>query len=320
MSAPKDLMDYYRECRLCPRNCGVNRLVGERGYCGETAQMRLAWAGLHRGEEPPISGSSGGGTLFFSGCSLHCGFCQNRQLSRGEAGRRVLPEELAEIMVRLQNSGAKNINIVTGTHFVPGILKALEEGERRGLDLPMVWNSSGYETEEAVKLLRPKTALWLPDLKTLDPSLAVRLFGASDYPGIARSLILGLRNSGDQRMSGREIFWDDRPVRLIVRHLILPGLMENTRKVLEFFREIRGEGILISLMTQYSPIPGSPSQVPSRPLETAEAELAYRWLEELGIEEGFFQGPPEGENWLPDFTRKDPFPPGYAKKVWWWNE
>ena len=320
MKNPNSLKDCYRECRLCPRNCGVNRLSGERGFCGETAEMRLAWAGLHRGEEPPVSGNLGGGTLFFTGCTLRCVFCQNQQLSRGGVGRPVSPGELADIMIRLQESGAANINVITGTHFVPGIMDALEMAERRGLDLPVVWNSSGYETEETVKLLYPKVAVWLPDLKTLDEALASRLFGAPGYPAAAASLLRFLLDDWGKGSPKRRVFWNGEPLRLIVRHLILPGLLESTRGVLEFYREIMGGGILLSLMTQYTPIPDAPRQAPSRRLEEAEAELAYRWLEDLGIDRGFFQGPPEEDDWLPDFTKEEPFPAEYAKKVWVWKK
>ncbi len=317
---PQSYRDLYRNCLLCPRNCGVNRLEGQKGFCGETSVIRLAWAGLHRGEEPPVSAGPGSGTLFFTGCTLRCVFCQNHQLSRSRAGREVTVQELSDIMLNLQEQGAANINCVTGTHFIPGILEALELARDAGMRLPVVWNTSGYESLEMAKILYPHVDLWLPDLKTLEDDLASRLFRGGGYPGAVRELIDYVldRIASGEGMSG--IAWGDHPLKLLIRHLILPGQMDSTRQVLEYYAPRARGGVSFSLMTQYTPVPGAAGAAPRRTLRAEEAETAYRWLEELGIEEGFFQGPPEGDEWLPDFTNPVPFPAGYARKVWIWND
>ena len=319
--------ELYRSCRLCPRDCGVDRLEGETGFCGETAEIRLAWAGLHRGEEPPVSGTGGSGTLFFSGCTLGCVFCQNRQLSRGLAGRTVSPEELTEIFLELERQGAENLNLVTGTHFLPGILQALEEGRRRGLALPVVWNSSGYEKPESLALLAPEVALWLPDLKTLDETLARRMFAAADYPRHAAGAIRWMQSAGasglpldpeDPEESGR--------VGMIVRHLVLPGELSSTGKVLEWYRDFALPGTVLSVMTQYTPVAGADPGAPDRFLRDQEAESVYEMLEELDIQEGFFQGLPgessggEPGDWEPDFSRREPFPGDFARGIWFWKD
>ena len=312
--------DLYRNCFLCPRQCGVNRLEGERGFCGETAVIRMAWAGLHRGEEPPVSAGKGSGTIFFTGCTLRCSFCQNHQLSHRQTGREVTAEELSEIMLELQEQGAANLNFVTGTHFIPGIFEALDTARAAGLTLPVVWNSSGYETLEMARLLYPRVDLWLPDLKTLNTDLASRLFRGGGYPEAVRNLIdyiLGRISSGEGKGG---ISWDGRPLKLLIRHLILPGHLDSTRRVLEYYAPRAGKGVSFSLMTQYNPVPGAVDGAPPRILTAEEAESSYGWLEELGIEDGFFQGPPEGDEWLPNFTTPQPFPAGYARKVWIWNE
>lgn len=312
--------ELYRNCLLCPRRCGVNRLEGQRGFCGETSAVRIAWAGLHRGEEPPVSQDRGSGTIFFTGCTLRCAFCQNHQLSRGETGREVTAQELSTVMLDLEAAGAANINFVTGTHFIPGILEALDRARDGGMTLPVVWNSSGYETLEMARLLYPRVDLWLPDLKTLEDDLSSRLFRGGAYPEAARGLIDFIleRMAAGEAESG--ITWEGQPLKLLIRHLILPGHLDSTRRVLEYFAPREGRGVSFSLMTQYTPVPGASEEAPRRILEREEAETAYRWLEKLGIEEGFFQGPPEGDEWLPDFANPEPFPAGYARKVWIWND
>lgn len=310
----------YKDCRLCPRNCGVDRLSGKIGFCGETSEMRLAWAGLHRGEEPPVTGENGSGTLFFTGCTLRCAFCQNHQLSRSKSGRGVSSLELASIMLDLQAKGASNINVVTGTHFIPGILESLRIARGDGLMLPLVWNTSGFETLEMAKLLHPYVDLWLPDLKTLDTELASRLFRGADYPKAAGDLIDFILEKHAAGEGPSRIEWDDEPLKMIIRHLILPGKMDSTHRVLEYYAHRQCRGISFSLMTQYTPVPSAPEAAPNRILRGDEAAQAYNCLEELNIREGFFQGPPDGDDWLPDFNNNTPFPTGFAKKVWIWNE
>ncbi len=311
------LDELYRECRLCPRECGVDRIAGETGFCRESNFMRLAWAGLHRGEEPPVTGETGSGTLFFTGCTLGCVFCQNRQLSHSEAGREVGPDELAEIMLSLESSGADNINLVTGTHFIPGILESLDSARNKGLSLPVVWNSSGYERPEVLDLLAPGIDLWLPDVKTLDSALSHKLFNAADYPGYAIGAVNYMIST-----PAAGIQWEGISLKLILRHLILPGFIESSRRVLDWYSRIMVPEIPVSVMTQYIPVPGAGPAAPDRILTEKEVFEVYKIMDDFSIESGFFQGPPEelSSSWRPDFNRENPFPDGGGRKTWFWKD
>jgi putative pyruvate formate lyase activating enzyme len=308
------MFDLYANCRLCPRACGTNRLAsnagianGGGGFCGEGAGLRLAFAGLHRGEEPPLSGKGGSGTVFVSGCNLGCAFCQNWQVSRSpRLGREVSADEFTALCLELQNRGAENINIVTGSHAVPAIARYLSAAKTAGLRLPVLWNSSGYENPETLELLNGHINTWLPDLKTLDSALAARFFNAPDYPtAAARAILWMIRN---------------RPGGVIIRHLILPGCLESTRAVLRWFAD-NALGAQLSLMTQYTPIGGSTpiggaEHIPGRFLDKREYETVLGWLEEFGIEDGFCQELVTGSDWLPDFNRPNPFTSDLSVAVW----
>jgi putative pyruvate formate lyase activating enzyme len=299
---PRDL---YKNCRICPRACGVDRLAGFRGYCGEDSQLRLAFAGLHSGEEPPLSGSGGSGTIFVSGCNLGCGFCQNRQISSHNAeehlGRAVSIEEFTAICLELQKRGAQNINIVTGSHAAVAIVQGLDAAKSAGLRIPALWNSSGYESVETLKILADRIKTWLPDLKTLDDKLAGKFLNAQDYPQAAV----------------RAIQWmmETRPGDVIIRHLILPGCLDSTRSVLRWFADNAHGRAQLSLMSQYTPMKGDTSG-PSRYLNEREYETVLGWLGEFGIEDGFCQELVTGSDWLPDFTRANPFSSGLSVPVW----
>jgi putative pyruvate formate lyase activating enzyme len=297
--------DFYRNCRLCPRVCGVDRLAGSRGYCGEDSRLRLAFAGLHSGEEPPLSGSRGSGTIFVSGCNLGCGFCQNRQISSHNAaehlGRVVSVEEFAAICLELQKRGAQNINIVTGSHAVPAIVQGLDAAKSAGLRIPALWNSSGYESVETLELLAGCVKTWLPDLKTLDDNIAGKLLNARDYPRAAVLAILWMMRN--------------RPGDVIIRHLILPGCLESTRSVLRWFAENACGKAQLSLMSQYTPMDND-SNGPGRYLSKREYETVLGWLAEFGIEDGFCQELVTGSDWLPDFSRTNPFSSGLSVPIW----
>ena len=320
LSVPMELSRLYKNCRLCPRACGVDRLAGgdiaADGFCGESAQLRLAFAGLHRGEEPPLTGKGGSGTVFVSGCNLGCAFCQNWQISSGKAagkttgkrlGRAVTTEEFTALCLELQNRGAENINIVTGSHAVPAIVQCLSAAKTAGLRLPVLWNSSGYESPETLELLDGHIDTWLPDLKTLDSRLAAQFFNAPDYPqAVAQAILWMIRN---------------RPHSVIIRHLILPGHLESTRVVLRWFADNALSGAQLSLMTQYTPIGGSTpidgaKYAPGRFLNKREYETVLGWLEEFGIEDGFCQELLTGSDWLPDFSRFNPFSSELSVAVW----
>ena len=316
--------DLYKNCRLCPRDCGADRVSGLAGaHCGEGADLRLAFAGLHRGEEPPLSGVGGSGTIFVSGCNLGCAFCQNWQISGGgmgagdNLGRHVSTEEFAAICAALERRGAENINIVTGSHAVPAIAQGLHAAKARGLRIPVLWNSSAYERPQTLELLDGLVDTWLPDLKTLDSDLAARFFRAPDYPRVAAEAIRWMANN--------------RPHSVIVRHLILPGHLESTREVLRWFAgnaagnaagKAAGRAAL-SLMSQYTPMPqpaGRSLEQPERFVSRREYETVLGWLEEFGIEDGFCQELVTGSDWLPDFGRPNPFSSGLSVPVWHFAE
>jgi putative pyruvate formate lyase activating enzyme len=312
----------YRECLLCPRSCGVDRQGGARGFCGETAELRAAAAVLHRGEEPPLAGRGGSGAIFITGCNLGCVFCQNHQISQRPSGgaamgRAISTGEFAGICRALQDRGAENINIVTGSHAIPAIAQGLDAARDRGLVIPAVWNSSAYESPAALELLNGRIDMYLPDLKTLDCELAARFFNAPDYPQTATAAILKMI---DMALTGTA-----RPgpaVGVIIRHLVLPGRLDSTRQVLRWFAAHARNHALLSLMTQYTPVKtpaAGTSKAPDRFLSTAEYETILGWLEELHITDGFYQELVPDDEWLPDFNRFNPFSPELAESVWHWR-
>jgi putative pyruvate formate lyase activating enzyme len=310
-----DLETYLRQCMLCPRDCGADRRAGETGFCGQTDQARVALATRHYGEEPPFTGSGGSGTVFFSGCTLGCPFCQNRQISSGGRGRVVATAELAMIFNTLEQRGAENINIVTGTHFAPQIATALSLARTDGLTLPVLWNTSGYENDTGLDVIDGFTDVYLPDLKTLDRGIATQLFSAPDYPDAATAAILRMA------ARGTPVFDTDGAMKsgTIVRHLVLPGMLENTRQVLTWFREhIQGKALL-SLMFQYIPTQDEGGTAPSRPVEDAEYYRAMSMLDDLGINDGFIQEMDYDSPWMPDFEAPNPFPDDHSKVVWHWK-
>ncbi len=317
---------------LCPRNCGVNRSAGELGTCGQRDVMKIAGAFRHFGEEPPLVAAAGSepeegggsGTIFFSGCTLRCGFCQNRQLSRSEIGQEVSIDEFVEICLRLQNTGAFNINLVSATPFIPSILEGLERARCDGLALPVLWNCSGYESMEAVDALSREVDIFLPDLKLLDTDLSARLFAAPDYPERAAAAVEQMISHGSVE------FGPDGTLRrgTLVRHLVLPGLLKQTEEVLRWCAD-RGVGRsmgrsrgLLSLMMQFGVPDGlrgwkrGVAEIENRPLTPVEYDRLLALLDELGFEEGYIQEPGDEEPWWPDFTRQNPFPAGQAVRVW----
>ncbi|MDR1099854.1 MAG: radical SAM protein [Treponema sp.] len=308
------MIDPYAPCRLCPRRCGADRRALQRGLCGETAALRIAAAVLHRGEEPPVAGSRGSGAIFLTGCALGCVFCQNAQISRSGMGRAVDRPEFVALCLALQERGAENINLVTGSHCVPALADFLHAARGEGLVIPILWNSSSYETPETLYLLKDLVDVYLPDLKTLDSALAGRFFKAPDYPEAAEQAILRMLDyRGEPRWNGPILVSG-----VIVRHLVLPGYIESTRRVLEWFaRHCKGRSLL-SLMTQYTPV-AADDPIPRRYISRDEYEQLLEWLGELSIEDGFCQEPVPGAAWLPDFGRTNPFLPEFSAPVWHWK-
>ena len=285
-----------RECRLCPRNCGVDRLGGQRGYCRVGAQLLVARAALHMWEEPCISGEEGSGTVFFSGCSLGCKFCQNREISGGKRGKEISVERLADIFLRLQGQGANNINLVTAGHYLPQTAAALRIAKTKGLAIPVVYNSSGYEKRESLKWLEGLVDIYLPDFKYMDGELAKKYSNAQDYPEAAKT---ALQEMVRQTVSAQ---FDERGrIRrgVIVRHLLLPGHVSDSKKVVEYLYNTYGNQIYISLMNQYTPMPAM-EQDPllSRKVTAREYGRLVDYALSLGLENGFLQ---EGETAMESF-------------------
>ena len=287
-------------CCLCPRECGVNRLEGKKGFCGVDAKVMVARAALHMWEEPCISGKEGSGAVFFSGCSLGCGFCQNRQISGGQSGKQITIEHLVEIFLNLQEQKANNINLVTAGQFLPQVAEALKRAKAQGLHIPVVYNSSGYEKAEILKILDGLVDIYLPDFKYMDPELAGKYSHAKDYPQVAKlALEEMVRQVGMPEFDSRGMM--KRGV--IVRHLLLPGHVKNSKNVLKYLYETYEDKIYISMMSQYTPMPTMKDDPQlSRKVTDREYERLIDYAISLGLNNGFIQ---EGE------TAKDSFIPEF---------
>ncbi|MDA8419434.1 MAG: radical SAM protein [Desulfobacteraceae bacterium] len=307
------MVDDWRQalsrCQSCPRRCRIDRLAGERGICGLGALPVVAHAGLHFGEEPPISGSRGSGTIFFAGCPLRCLFCQNHQISQAPSlanWPETTVSELADLMLRLADEGAHNINCVSPSHVVWPLAQALCLARERGLSLPVVYNSSGYEAPEALAAMSGLVDIYLPDLKYLDGRLAGRYSGAHDYPEVATAAIaLMLKQVGHLRMDEEGIARRG----LIVRHLVLPGALDNSRRCLDWLASLAPE-VTISLMSQYTP-QHLAAQEPAlnRRLSAAEYEAITDHALDLGLDHVFVQDMDSQDTLLPDFNQDAPFSP-----------
>ena len=339
-------------CMLCPRECGVNRKNGETGVCGQTAAIKAARAALHMWEEPCISGQNGSGTVFFSGCNLGCVFCQNHNIATGKAGIEISIERLAEIFLELQEKGANNINLVTAGHFVPQVVGALKLAKQQGLYLPIVYNTSSYEKVETLRLLEGYVDIYLPDLKYVDSAISSRYSHAADYFTCASAAIAEMvRQVGEpefvfERVAGKEgssvEFLADEKKKIseqqnnmifdaaeyqerseagesllmrkgvIVRHLVMPGCVEDSKRVISYLLKTYGGRIFISIMNQYTPLPQC-REYPelSRRVTEAEYDAVVDYAIELGIENGFIQeGDVAEESFIPEFdgegiVRKD---------------
>jgi putative pyruvate formate lyase activating enzyme len=250
-----------------------------------------------------------------TGCNLGCVFCQNYQISRQKMGRAVDTREFSRICLALQEKGAENINIVTGSHAAPALVRGIASARKEGLVIPVLWNSSGYESPEILRLLKDTVDVYLPDLKTLDGDVADRFFHAPDYPEHARLSIL-------EMMENRKLRYNDAGTVLVsgvmIRHLVIPGFLDATREILRWFADHAQGRALLSLMTQYTPVGSSPV-VPERHVSKTEYDTVVDWLEELGIDEGFYQDLVVDTAWLPDFNRQNPFSSEMSTPVWHWK-
>jgi putative pyruvate formate lyase activating enzyme len=281
------LLGLYENCRLCPRECGVNRAKGELGFCGASADLAIAGWMAHRFEEPPISGTNGSGTIFFSYCTSRCAYCQNYTYSTGKRAKIISIDELSSIMIRLQEKSCHNINLVTPSHYMPSIVTAIDMARKKGLNIPIIYNTNGYELEHALDMLKGFIDIYMPDAKYADNRLANKHCGFIDY---SFHNIRALKKM--QELSGR-LELDNQGIAvkgLLVRHLILPGFIDNTEGVLELIAEHIGNDVYISFMSQYSPTGHiRHDKNLGRRLNMDEYKKAIACLEGLGFENGWVQ-------------------------------
>ena len=295
-----NIMGMLNSCTLCPRMCRTDRLGGQKGYCGQSGVLKVARAALHMWEEPCISGKKGSGAVFFSGCGVRCIFCQNQNIARGNAGKKIEVYRLEEIFLQLQDEGANNINLVTPTHFVPHIVLALNAAKNNGLHIPVVYNTSGYERKETLKLLDGYVDIYLPDFKYMDGELAEAYSNAPDYPRIAKEAL-------DEMVlqTGECSFNQEGTMTrgVIVRHLVLPGSVKNSLEVVRYLYETYGDRIFMSILNQYTPMPqvnGHPKL--RRALTAREYDKVVDFAISLGVERCFIQeGKTALESFIPNF-------------------
>jgi putative pyruvate formate lyase activating enzyme len=315
MTNDMDYLSLFQKCLLCPRACGVDRTSdGNRGFCGESARLRVGYVGPHFGEEPPLSGTRGSGTVFFTGCSMRCSFCQNYQISRDGLGETMNVEDLLrKVETMILNDGVHNINFVTPDHFFPYAFDLVSKLRKRGHELPILFNLSGYQSMAPLKLAHAFTDIYLPDFKYADRDLADRLSRCRDYPDVALAAIgemidsKGLLNALDDEVSPAT-----RGV--LVRHLVLPGYVANSvDAITTLFLEF-GRSLPISIMSQYCPVLRHGDNKLNRPTAKDEFDLVYTHALDLGFEHLFIQIPDETAgadsgraSFVPDFRLPRPF-------------
>ena len=290
------------KCSLCPRMCNIDREV-TTGYCGVKQTLRVARAALHFWEEPCISGEEGSGAVFFTGCNLRCVFCQNYQIARAEQGKEITVERLSEIFLELQEKKANNINLVTATHYVPQVVEALKMAKSQGLHIPVVYNCGGYETVETLKLLEGLVDIYLPDFKYVDSERAKRYSHAGNYPEVAKAAL------AEMVRQQPEAEFDERGMMkkgVIVRHLMLPGGIKDSKAVVKYLYETYGNQIFVSLMNQYTPLPHVTDYPEiNRKLKKFEYDRLVDYAIALGVENGFIQeGETAEESFIPAFTNE----------------
>ena len=324
----------YENCLQCPRKCGINR-ASSLGFCKEPESLRIAVACLHFGEEPLITVHGGSGTIFLTGCNLRCAFCQNYQISQQGMGAAVSKEEFAEICLRLEAAGAENINLVTGSHHISALAEGLAEAKKHGLKIPICWNSSGYDSVESLKMLEGLVTIWLPDLKTLSSELSSSLCAAADYPEKAKEAIKWMISHNPLKLTtvkkeieGKIIEKDKIFQGVIVRHLFLPGRFFETADVLEWLKGNANGKAIISLMSQYTPVPFKDSEENLAKREKALSSIENRLVSEsedndlrdlieaYDFDYLFYQDLCADTEWLPDFEKKQPFSYKLARPIW----
>ena len=291
------------KCDICPRKCGINREKDELGFCQMKDKIKIARYSLHYWEEPIISGETGSGTIFFSGCNLKCIFCQNYKISSENIGKEISVERLKEICLELQNMGASNINLVTGTHFLPLIKEALILAKKEGLTIPIVYNTSSYANVESLKVMEGLIDIYLPDLKYYDNKLAENFSLANNYFKIATNAIKEM-----VRQTGKPVIENNIMKKgVIVRHLLLPNHLEDSKKIIKYLHDTYNEDIYISIMNQYTPIKKFDKYPElNRTLTDKEYDELVNYACDLNITQAFIQeGETCKESFIPDFTNYD---------------
>ena len=288
------------KCTICPRACDVDRESGKIGYCGETSQIRVARTSLHQWEEPCITGEYGSGTVFFTGCNLKCIFCQNHNIADNSVGQVFTEEELADVFLRLQDKKAANINLVTAGHFSGQIAAAIRRAKEKGLLIPVVYNSSGYETVESLRLLEGLVDIYLPDCKYVSAEISKNYSNAGDYFEVAAKAIAEMvRQVGEPVFNEKGIMQKG----VIVRHLVLPGHTKDSMSVLEYLWKTHGDSVYISVMNQYTPVvPQKVYTNLNRRVTKREYKKVIDFLLSLGVENAFIQeGETAKESFIPVF-------------------
>lgn len=294
-------LSVLKDCTLCPRECHVDRTAGKKGYCRASGELVVARAALHMWEEPCISGEEGSGTVFFSGCPLGCVYCQNHNISKGLAGKIISTERLGEIFLELQAKGANNINLVTPSHYVLHIIEALDISRNKGLTVPIVYNCSGYEKTETLRLLEGYIDIYLPDFKYMSEEPAVKYSNSKNYFAVAAMAL------EEMVRQVKEAKFDDRGIMqsgVIVRHLTLPGYLEDSKRIIKYLHETYGDRIYISIMNQYTPIKKHKLYPElNRTITEEEYKDLVDYAIEIGLEKGFIQeGETALESFIPEFN------------------
>lgn len=293
-------MNKYENCLLCPRKCGINRSTGQTGVCGVSSEIKVARAALHYWEEPCISGKKGSGAVFFSGCSLHCVFCQNREISDGKAGKVISKERLSDIFMELADKGANNINLVTPGQYIPDIVWVVNDAKSRGMKLPIIYNTSGYENVTELKLLEGIVDVYLPDFKYMDSTLSAMYSRAKDYPSVAKQAL------SEMVRQQPDVVIDDATGLIqkgvIVRQLLLPGHVNDAKAVLKYLYDTYHDHVYISMMSQFTPIALKDYPEINRTVTRREYERLVDYALEIGITNAFIQ---EGD------VAKDSFIPAF---------
>ena len=325
--------ELYAECRQCPRKCGTDRRRS-RGFCTQNDRLYAASACLHFGEEPLITVFGGSGTIFFTGCTLKCAFCQNYQISQQGMGAEVNRSTFVDMCLKLEEKGAENINLVTPSHHVPVIAEYIAAAKKAGVKIPFAWNSSAYESPEMLDMVKGLVDIYLPDLKTLNPIMSRELFAAEDYPQAAKKAIRRMIENAPLNIEEINKNGETKEKMLsgvIIRHLVLPGRMDDTRLVLDWLKAHADSKACISLMNQYTPVPftGSSGELEKRRkaleafsdrlVSKEEDKTLQQWIDSYEFEYLFYQELSDDTSWLPDFSRTQPFSNALARPVWHWD-